>query len=74
MGAWCHVSSAVWINCTLKHCDPEALWIDLIRPGDEERRWVKEVYGQELPSIESMVEIEASSRFFEDEQGLHLRS
>jgi magnesium transporter len=53
---------------------PEALWIDLIKPSDEERRWVKEVYGQDLPSMELLVEIEASSRFFEDEQGLHLRS
>jgi magnesium transporter len=52
----------------------ETLWVDLIRPSDEERRWVKDAYAQELPSTASMVEIEASSRFYEDEHGLHLHS
>lgn len=54
--------------------DPEALWVDLIRPNKEEKNLVKEVYGQEIPSLSSLMEIEASSRFFEDETGLHLRS
>ena len=54
--------------------DPCVLWIDLIKPDDEERNLVREVYGQEIPSLSSLMEIEASSRFFEDETGLHLRS
>lgn len=52
----------------------DAVWIDLIRPSEEERRWVAERYGVRLPSEEEVVEIEFSSRFFVDEVGLHLRS
>ncbi len=54
--------------------DPGVLWVDLIKPDDEERRLVREASGQEIPSLSSLVEIEASSRFYEDETGLHLRS
>lgn len=54
--------------------DVDALWVDLVDPSAEERDGVREVYGQELPTMESMVEIEATSRFFEDDQGVHLRS
>ena len=54
--------------------DAAALWVDLLNPGDQERRWVTESYGQSLPTPESIVEIEASSRFFEEGGRLHLRS
>lgn len=54
--------------------DAAALWVDLQNPSDEERRWVGESYGQSLPTPESIVEIEASSRFFEEGGCLHLRS
>lgn len=52
----------------------EAVWIDLLQPRDEERLWVEEYYGLTLPSQEEVVEIEFSSRFFVDQNGLHVRS
>ncbi len=54
--------------------DAAVLWVDLQNPSDEERRWVAEIYAQDLPTPESIVEIEASSRFFEGGGCLHLRS
>jgi magnesium transporter len=53
-------------------CD--ALWIDLLNPTPEEKSLVSKAYNQLLPSAEDVQEIEASSRFFIDEQGLHIRS
>ncbi len=52
----------------------DALWIDLLNPTPEERSLVSKTYNQLLPSTEDVQEIEASSRFFVDEQGLHIRS
>jgi magnesium transporter len=54
--------------------DAAVLWVDLQNPSDQERRWVAEIYAQDLPTPESIVEIEASSRFFEAGGCLHLRS
>jgi magnesium transporter len=51
---------------------PEMVWLDLMSPTDEDRQWVKQAYGQELPFVEELGEIEASERFYRDENGLHL--
>ena len=53
---------------------PDACWLDMENPSDEELSWVTEVYDQPLPSIDVLAEIEASSRFFQDETGLHVRT
>jgi len=50
------------------------VWIDLVDPSDEERRWVEDAYDQSLPTPEEMSEIEATARFYEDEDGLHINS
>jgi magnesium transporter len=50
----------------------DAVWIDLNDPTDQERNWVKELYNQELQFIEELGEIEASSRYYRDETGLHI--
>jgi len=50
----------------------DAVWIDLNDPTEQERNWVKEQYGQELQFIEELGEIEASSRYYRDETGLHI--
>jgi magnesium transporter len=52
----------------------DAIWIDLYSPTDDERIRVSKTYNQALPSEQDVLEIEASSRFFFDEQGLHLRT
>ncbi|HET7369368.1 MAG TPA: magnesium/cobalt transporter CorA [Gammaproteobacteria bacterium] len=52
----------------------DLVWIDLIDPSEEERCWVEERYHQQLPTTEEMEEIEATARFYEDEDGLHIHS
>ena len=51
-----------------------ALWVDLIDPTDEERDQVEASFRRPLPETEDVEEIEASSRFFEDEGGLHINT
>ena len=51
----------------------DALWVDVLKPTAEEIHAV-ERFGLSVPPPEALVEIEATSRFFEDEEGLHLRS
>ena len=50
------------------------IWVDLINPTEEERDWLRVAYAQELPTIDDLYEIEASSRFYENEFGLHISS
>ena len=60
----------------LRDCRP--VWIDLVDASDEERRWVLEIFGLDLPEEDEVGDIEASARFFERdaENGdeLHIRS
>ena len=51
------------------------IWVDLTSPTDEEREWVRSVYGVTMPDEEDVKEIEASARYYEEEGGkLHLRT
>ena len=51
------------------------IWIDFDAPTDEERAWVKQVLGTELPEEDEVGDIEASARFFQGDAGeLHIRS
>lgn len=52
----------------------EAVWVDLIEPGDDERERVQLELGQSLATRLELEDIEASARFFEDEDGLHIHS
>lgn len=51
-----------------------AIWIDLLEPTSEERDIVQASLGQNLASYLELEDIEASARFFEDDDGLHLHS
>ncbi len=53
---------------------PEVIWVDAIDPSEEERGWLREAYQQELPTLEDISEIEATSRFYENDDGLHISS
>ena len=75
---------SAWIPCE-GHLRPQrigaveqlvsgAVWLDLEKPGPEEFRWIEEAYQQRLPDIDELTEIEASSRFFQDDAGLHVRA
>jgi magnesium transporter len=52
----------------------DAVWIDIVEPTAEERANVMRMYGVRLPDAEDMEEIEATARFFNDENGLHIHS
>ena len=51
---------------------PGAVWIDLLRPDDKERRAVAALVGCELPTQEEMREIEASSQVYVEEGAIFL--
>lgn len=51
------------------------IWVDLTEPTEEERSWVKGIYGVTLPDEEEVQDIEASARYYEAENGdIHLRT
>ncbi|PHV07699.1 magnesium and cobalt transport protein CorA [Janthinobacterium sp. BJB412] len=53
----------------------EPVWVDLTDPNDDERAWVKAIYGVTLPGEDEVKDIEASARYYEAENGdLHLRT
>ncbi|MBK3331854.1 magnesium/cobalt transporter CorA [Persephonella atlantica] len=52
----------------------DVLWIDIISPTDEELKWVSEQFEVEFPSRQETQEIEISSRYFEDEEGITINA
>ncbi|QJC37314.1 magnesium/cobalt transporter CorA [Enterobacteriaceae endosymbiont of Donacia thalassina] len=52
----------------------DAIWIDLIKPEDNERKKVYNLLGQNLATRPELEDIEASARFFENKEGLHIHS
>ncbi|MFJ2994651.1 magnesium/cobalt transporter CorA [Pandoraea sp. NPDC087047] len=51
------------------------VWVDLHSGSEEERRWVEETYKVKLPSRDEVTDIEASARYYEDDDGvLHIRT
>ncbi|BAP14259.1 MAG: magnesium transporter CorA [Alcanivorax borkumensis] len=62
------------VNATMPTLSEEGSWIDLVDAEDAERNLVQQFLQTELPDSDDMEEIEASARFFSDEQGLHVHS
>lgn len=52
----------------------DAIWIDLIDPSEAERTVLENRLDQTLAEERELEDLEASARFFEDEDGLHLHS
>ena len=51
------------------------IWVDLESPTLEERRWVRQHFGLNIPDDAMDEDIEESARFFEEDNGeLHIRS
>ncbi|MDR2195934.1 MAG: magnesium and cobalt transport protein CorA [Gallionellaceae bacterium] len=51
------------------------IWVDLVAPTFEERIWVGDIFGIELPDPDKLGDLEASARFYIEESGeVHLRS
>ncbi|MEI9994556.1 MAG: magnesium transporter CorA family protein [Rhizomicrobium sp.] len=51
---------------------PDAVWLDLISPTNEERRKVNAMLGMEMPTRADMEEIEVSSRLYQEDGGIFL--
>jgi magnesium transporter len=51
------------------------VWVDLTEPTEEERLWVKNIFGVTMPDEDEVKDIEASARYYEAENGdIHLRT
>src|SRR5687768_16324664 len=51
---------------------PEAVWLDLVSPTQEEERRVEILLGVGVPTREEMQEIEVSSRLYEENGDLYM--
>jgi magnesium transporter len=49
-------------------------WIDLVDAQDAERDLIQQVLTATLPDSDEVDEIEASARYFTDEEGMHVHS
>ncbi|MBC8952149.1 magnesium/cobalt transporter CorA [Xenorhabdus sp. PB62.4] len=52
----------------------DSMWVDLVGLGDDDRLRVQNELGQVLATRTELDDIEASARFFEDEDGMHVHS
>ncbi|MDC9605463.1 magnesium/cobalt transporter CorA [Xenorhabdus griffiniae] len=52
----------------------DSMWVDLVGLGDNDRLRVQNELGQVLATRTELDDIEASARFFEDEDGMHVHS
>jgi magnesium transporter len=50
------------------------IWVDIIAPSEAERAWVADTFAITLPQPEHLRDIEASARFYEENEELHVRS
>jgi len=51
------------------------IWVDLIAPSGEERKWIAEIFGLVLPDIDNLTDLEESARFYIEENGeVHMHS
>ena len=51
------------------------IWVDLVAPTFEERIWVGDIFGIDLPDPDKLGDLESSARFYVEENGeIHLHS
>lgn len=51
------------------------IWVDLVAPSPELRQWIGEYFRLELPDPQSLTDLEASARFYIEDNGeVHLHS
>ena len=51
------------------------VWIDMVAPTFEERTWVGDIFGIELPDPDRLSDLESSARFYVEENGeIHVHS
>lgn len=63
------------IPLTIDDTIPEnTIWVDVYKPEEEERLWIKNLFISEVPEEEELDDIEASSRLYQDKEGIHILS
>ena len=50
------------------------IWVDIVAPTEQESAWVSATFSITLPHPEHLRDIEASARFYEENDELHVRS
>lgn len=51
------------------------IWIDLVAPRFEDRKWLGDIFGVEFPDPDKLRDLESSARFYVEENGeIHLHS
>jgi magnesium transporter len=53
---------------------PNAVWLDLLTPSDDERRAAEQATGLELPTRDNIAEVESSSRVYMEGETIYLSS
>jgi magnesium transporter len=67
--------SEVSINTPEDLIEAQPIWIDLVGPTFEDRIWVGDIFGIELPDPDKLSDLESSARFYVEENGeIHLHS
>ncbi|MEQ1621320.1 MAG: CorA family divalent cation transporter [Methylococcales bacterium] len=63
------------INSAQDLLKTKPIWIDLVAPTFEDRIWVGDIFGLELPDPDKLNDLESSARFYVEENGeIHLHS
>ena len=66
---------AIPIHTSEELLNSKPVWIDLVGPTFEERTWVGDIFGIELPDPAKLSDLESSARFYVEENGeIHLHS
>jgi magnesium transporter len=52
----------------------DMIWLDLYKPDEKEREWLSLISVEEVPDEDDINEIEASARFYQNNDGLHINS
>ena len=62
------------LDITNSTLPPNTSWLDIKCPTEEEREWMQHIFTEEVPEEDDIDEIESSSRFYVDNDGIHITS
>ncbi len=55
--------------------EAKPIWVDLVAPTFEDRKWLSDIFGIEFPDPNKLSDLESSARFYVEENGeIHLHS
>lgn len=62
------------LTCYHELAETKLVWIDLLQPSKLQRRLISQHYGLELPSPDELTDLEASARFYVEQNTIHIHS